>query len=153
MSKKQLRKDEIEEFDRILHKQYHLEDFFRKKRVELEDDFKLFCDGALSFVKKENLWIPSLHLLQKNNFLKTVTVDMGAVKFVCGGADVMRPGIAAFDADIQKDEIIAIIDQLHKKPLAVGKIIMTGTEAQALQKGKIIQNLHYVGDEFWNSQV
>jgi len=146
--KKQLRKDEVEELDRIVHEKYNLENFFKKKRVELEDDIKVYADGVLSFIKKEVL-IPALPLLQKNNFLKTVTVDMGAVKFVCSGADIMRPGIVAFDADIQKDEIIVIVDTAHKKPLAVGRMLVSGAEAAALQKGKIIQNLHYVGDEWW----
>ncbi|MBI4147696.1 RNA-binding protein [Candidatus Woesearchaeota archaeon] len=151
MSKKQLRKDEVEALDRIVHDKYKLENFFRKKRVEIADDHYVYVDGIVAFLKQDDLWIPCLKLLQQHNFLKTVTVDSGAVQFVCSGADVMRPGITAFDTDIQKDEIVAIVDQTHKKPIAVGRMLVSGTEATALAKGKIIRNLHFVGDDAWTA--
>ena len=49
-----------------------------------------------------------------------VTVDMGAVKFVCKGANVMRPGIKKF-SDFENGEIVCIVEESQNKFLAVGK--------------------------------
>lgn len=75
---------------------------------------------------------------------------MGAIKFVTSGADIMRPGIVELEEGISKDEIICIIDENNKKPLAIGITLMSGEEIQQATSGKVIKNLHYVGDRLWN---
>ncbi|KYK29395.1 hypothetical protein AYK20_05455 [Thermoplasmatales archaeon SG8-52-1] len=59
---------------------------------------------------------------------KFVIVDMGAVKFVTSGADVMAPGIIDADESIDKNDQVWICDENHHKPLAVGIAIMTGEQ-------------------------
>ena len=94
--------------------------------------------------------LPTLHQLQKKiNLLKHVTVDMGAVKFVVNGADVMRPGIVEIEDGIEKDDFIVIIDENNKKPLSVGIALLGSEEMRSEKEGKVIKNIHYVGDEIW----
>ena len=78
---------------------------------------------------------------------------MGAVPFLVKGADAMRPGIVEIEAGINKDDVVAIIDQNHKKPLAVGIALFNTAEMRSLASGKVIKNIHYVGDEIWRMEV
>lgn len=100
------------------------------------------------------LLIPTLKLLQTHpNILKTITIDMGAIKYIINGADIMRPGITHIDDNIKKDEPILIIDQTHKKPLAIGISQLSSPELQTTTTGKVIKNIHYVGDELWKLEI
>lgn len=80
---------------------------------------------------------------------KYATVDMGAINFVIKGADIMSPGIVDADKTIQPGETIIIIEERHHKPLAIGTSLITGEEMIENDKGKAIENLHYVGDPIW----
>lgn len=94
-------------------------------------------------------WIPTLKLLQKKELLKKITIDMGAIKFIVNGADVMRPGIVEIKEGIVQNDIIVIVDQNNKKPLAVGIALFNSEEMKTLSTGKVIKIIHYVGDEVW----
>ena len=76
---------------------------------------------------------------------------MGAVKFVSSGADIMRPGIVELDKAIKKDEIVVVVDQSHKKPLCVARALFSGEEISSLKQGKVLKNLHWVGDVVWSA--
>jgi len=80
-----------------------------------------------------------------------VTVDMGAVKFVCKGANVMRPGITKF-SDFESGEIVCVIEESQNKFLAVGKAEISSKEAEDANKGEVIKNMHYISDDFWESK-
>ena len=67
---------------------------------------------------------------------KVVVVDMGAVRFVTKGADV-----------------VIIVEETHNKPLAMGIALITGPEMVENSEGKAIKSLHYVGDAIWNLEV
>ncbi|MGA1821446.1 MAG: PUA domain-containing protein [Thermoplasmatota archaeon] len=82
-----------------------------------------------------------------------ITVDMGAVKFLANGADVMSPGIVDADPDIDKDDIVWIRDEKNLRPLCVGKAIMTGPEMISSKSGKAVKTLHFVGDPIWNADL
>ena len=77
-------------------------------------------------------------------------VDMGAVKFVTNGADVMAPGIVDADLDIEDGNSVWICDQQHRKPLAVGSALMNGEDMKNKSSGKAVKIIHYIGDELWN---
>ncbi len=79
-----------------------------------------------------------------------VTVDMGAVKFIRNGADVMSPGIVAADESIQPSDPVVIVEERHKKPLGVGTALMSGTEMVHSNKGKAVKIVHHVGDAIWD---
>ena len=79
-----------------------------------------------------------------------VTVDMGAVKFVYNGADVMAPGIVDADPAIKVGDIVWVRDEKNLRPIAVGEALMAGPEMVASEKGKAVRSVHHVGDPLWN---
>src|SRR3989344_4179592 len=81
------------------------------------------------------------------------TVPSPGIRFVVNGADVMRPGIVEIEAGIAKDEFVTVIDKNNHKPLAVGIELYSSAEMQAMTSGKVIKNIHYVGDELWRMEV
>jgi PUA domain protein len=92
-----------------------------------------------------------LPFLGNSDFIKQfpyVHVDMGAVKFVCNGAKIMRPGITKF-ATFKKDDIVIVKDQTYEKNLAVGIAFDDSEIAASKSKGYVIDNLHYISDKFW----
>ncbi len=78
-----------------------------------------------------------------------VTVDMGAIKFVINGADVMGPGIVDADIGIQTGDYVWVRDEKNKKPLAVGRALITGAEMREKKPGKAIKSILFVGDKLW----
>ncbi|MFW6014663.1 MAG: PUA domain-containing protein [Candidatus Nanoarchaeia archaeon] len=148
--KKKLRKSEIRELNEELEKTYGLNEFFDKKEtVEKRKNIILKEDTPLFFYHEETI-VPTLRQCQINCPLKKVTVDMGAVKFVTGGADIMRPGITAVD-EFKKGEFVAVIDETNKKPLAIAKALYSGEDIIRMKTGKVLENIHYVGDEIWTT--
>jgi len=124
--------------------------FDKKDRVEIADDIYVKIGSEVSFFKSGDLFFPALKFLLKNDIaIKKITVDMGAVKFVVNGADIMRPGIVHIEDDIRKDDPVVILDVNNKKPLAIGKALFSSDEMRSLQSGKVIKNLHWVGDRIW----
>ena len=145
--RKQLNKSEIKELNEKLKQKYNFEYFNPKDNVVLQDNF-YYKDGKVALFVLNDEIIPALKILLEKNFLKTITVDMGAIKFVAPGADIMRPGITLID-DVKQGEIVAIVDAVNKKPIAVGKALFDQKEMQAMTKGICVKNIHYVGDEIW----
>jgi len=78
---------------------------------------------------------------------KLVIVDSGAVRFIANGADVMNPGIVFADQDISMGDLVVIVEERHKKPLAVGRALVPGAEMHG--EGKAVKSLHHVGDQIW----
>ena len=85
-------------------------------------------------------------LLKMNATKRYVTVDMGAVEFVYNGADIMAPGIVDADENISEGDMVWVRDIEHKKPLAVGRALTHGKEMIESDEGKVVKNLHHVGD-------
>jgi malignant T-cell-amplified sequence len=83
--------------------------------------------------------------------LSGATVDAGAVKFVCNGAKIMRPGIVSFSGNFSQGEIISIKEATHSKAIAVGRSLQDRQSLDAAKKGPAIDNLHYVGDKLWEA--
>ena len=118
---------------------------------DLEGIKIILVDGIPCFMYHENKIFFTLTGINKYSPKKNfVIVDMGAVKFVTSGADVMAPGIIDADESIDIDDQVWICDENHHKPLAVGIAIMTGLQMKNEKKGKAIKTIHYVGDKMWN---
>lgn len=151
--KKQLSKSDVEKINQEIAQQLGVKDFFGKKDQLMlaEADHKLYVlkDNQPCFFYQEGKIIPTLKLLLQRPFLKQVIVDMGAVKFVSSGADVMRPGIVEFDPELRKEELVAVVDQQHKKPLCVALSLFSGSELAGLKQGKVLKSVHHVGDDIW----
>src|SRR2546430_17682697 len=74
---------------------------------------------------------------------RAVTVDMGAVRFIYNGADVMAPGIVDADPRIRVADVVWIRDEKNGRPLAVGRAIMDGPTMAREAKGKAIETIHH----------
>ncbi len=79
-----------------------------------------------------------------------IVVDMGAVPYVCKGADVMAPGVRSIKGEFKKNALLLVVDERHGKPLAVGLALFSSEEMKTAKRGKTVKNLHYVGDKLWN---
>ncbi|MFD1511751.1 RNA-binding protein [Halomarina rubra] len=79
---------------------------------------------------------------------RVVTVDAGAVSFVSGGADVMRPGIVEADDAIASGDLVAIAEETHGKVLAIGRALEAGTDLVG-DEGKVVESVHHVGDDLY----
>ena len=107
-------------------------------------------DGITAVKIGENIlpFLDDTDVLEKFPYVK---VDMGAIKFVCKGANVMRPGITKF-SDFESGEIVCVIEESQNKFLAVGKAEMSSKEAEDASKGEVIKNMHYISDDFWEAK-
>lgn len=129
-------------------------DFFKNKKMELVEtdeinDLILVNGEPLLFLIKDKPFLTVKGALKVKPTKKKVVIDMGAVKHVSSGANVMCPGITSATSDIKKDDFVVIVDELHDKAIAVGKALISGDEMVANQ-GKAIKCIHYVGDKIWN---
>ena len=79
-----------------------------------------------------------------------VQVDMGAVPYVCNGANTMSAGINDVSPEVVKGQHVWIREENHHKPLAIGIALMDAKEMLMSEKGKAIKSLHYIGDKIWN---
>ncbi|MDY6965275.1 MAG: RNA-binding protein [Halobacteriota archaeon] len=80
---------------------------------------------------------------------RKVVIDMGAVKYIAKGANVMCPGITYADEEIRKGDLVVITDETHDKAIAIGRALISGDRMVA-KEGKAVKCIHYAGDKLWN---
>ncbi|MGC8994564.1 MAG: PUA domain-containing protein [Pyrobaculum sp.] len=102
--------------------------------------------------------IPSLYLIHKSPkgallppFPKAV-VDAGAVKRIIDGADVMRPGIRKLEGEFNKGDTVFVVDE-KGRAIAIAVALHSSGEIQQMEKGKVLLNLHYLGDRIWRASL
>jgi len=147
--RKSISKSEIKELNEKLKDKFNVDLLSKKDNVEIINDEVVFVNKEPYFFYDGSELIPTLKLILKENFLKKVIVDMGAVKFVVNGADIMRPGIVFIEEDIKKDDVIVVLDTENKKALAIGQALFDSKEMDSQTGGKVVKNLHYIGDDIW----
>jgi len=116
--------------------------------VELEDGRAVLVRGMPALFWCGDKPCPTLHALLGGATLPRVTVDMGAVPHIASGADVMGPGVTGADPGIREGDPVAIVDEKHAKAIAVG-IALTNSEGMRVPRGKVVKNVHHVGDDIW----
>ena len=79
-----------------------------------------------------------------------VVVDMGAVPHVCNGANVMAPGIVRFEGEFRRGELVLVVDEKHRKPLAIGETMYDAEEMKSVKHGVVVKNIHFIGDHVWD---
>ena len=118
--------------------------------VEMDNGEVLLVDRkALLFKVSENIY-PTLLFDEFLKTLPTVIVDMGAVRHVCNGADIMAPGIVRIEGEFDKSALVLVIDVQYGKKLALGEAQIDSEAAKTVKKGVVVKNVHFVGDEIWN---
>ncbi len=115
------------------------------------DGSVIFADGVPILIRRNDLWVPSLRFQIVLDSLPKIIVDMGAIPHVTNGAQIMRPGIRTISDTFNKGDFLVIQDERFKKAIAVGTADLDSETMQAMVKGRVITNLHYVGDDFWNA--
>ncbi|MFW9965231.1 MAG: DUF1947 domain-containing protein [Candidatus Sifarchaeia archaeon] len=110
----------------------------------------LLLNGEIIFFQHEGRMFPALRALLNGLIdVPRITVDMGAVKYVVNGADIMRPGITHVDDRVKENGIVVIVDENHGKPLAVGISKMKAEDLRAVTSGKVIKSIHHINDDLW----
>ncbi|OYT56801.1 RNA-binding protein [Euryarchaeota archaeon ex4484_162] len=147
-----LKKKELRKFLDNLKLQFNV-DIDKKSKVE-KADFEgieiIIIDDKVDFFVKEGKTFFTLPAIEKYKPQSNkVVVDMGAVKFISNGADVMAPGIVKADKGIKAGDVVWVCDEKHGKPLVVGEALMDGETMENSSIGKAVKTLHYVGDKLW----
>lgn len=114
------------------------------------EDSQIITGGGLKILKKDSHCLPFLSDEDNLKKFPYVMVDMGAVKFVCNGANVMRPGIRKY-SEFNKGDIICVIEESQNKFLAVGIAQVSSADMEEMKKGEVVKNIHYVSDKYWEA--
>jgi PUA-domain protein len=125
-----------------------------KARVEIEtvkDAEIIFVDGVPIAFRKKGELIPVLTNKVALDSMPRIVVDMGAVPHVAGGADIMAPGIRNISESVLEKNLVVVVDEKHGKYLAVGKALLDAGPMRTTKHGKVVSNVHYVGDPIWEA--
>ena len=121
------------------------------KTHDVNEKGVIITGNGITAVKISDDILPFLDDITTLEKFPYVMVDMGAIKFVCKGANIMRPGITKF-SDFDNDEIVCVIEESQNKFLAVGKAKISSKEAEGSRNGEVIKNMHYISDDFWETK-
>ncbi len=98
---------------------------------------------------QENIF-PTLAFDEYSALLPKVYVDMGAIPYVCNGANIMAPGIRRFEGKFKAGYFVLVVDDKYGRPIAVGEVLYNSEAAKKITHGVVVKNVHYVGDRIWN---
>ena len=127
--------------------------FGSKPRIELTEAQAaevLLINGKPLLARLCGRLLPTLAFDKLLSLLPKIVVDTGAVPHVCNGADVMAPGVVRVHGDFNENDPILIVDERHGKSLAIGVALFSSQTVKSLKQGKVVKNVHYVGDKLWN---
>lgn len=123
------------------------------EKITLEEYSLILVDGKPLLFEIEGHLFPTVRgALEMGLQKRVVTVDKGAIRFVSNGADIMAPGVIAADLEIKEGDFVIIVEETHRKPLAIGKALMGGAEMVEATSGKAIKSITHVGDKLWNME-
>ncbi len=117
---------------------------------QISNEAQIITGEGKKILKINDDYLPFLSETKTLEKFPNVTVDMGAVKFMCKGANLMRPGIKKF-TEFEKDNLVCIVEESQHKFLAVGKAMVSSSELENMEKGEVIKNMHYISDKFWET--
>ena len=125
-----------------------------KTRVEVNETetAEIFIfNGIPLLARSEGLLFPTLTFEEFFPLMPRLVVDMGAIPYVCKGADVMAPGVVSINGEFKENDVLLVVDERHGKPLAVGVALFSSEDMKGVSRGKTVKILHFVGDKLWNS--
>lgn len=124
------------------------------EKITLEEYSLILVDGKPLLFEIEGHLFPTVRgALEMGLQKRVVTVDKGAIRFVSNGADIMAPGVIAAGPEIKEGDFVIIVEETHRKPLAIGKALMGGAEMVEATSGKAIKSITHVGDKLWNMEL
>ncbi len=123
------------------------------EKITLEEYSPILVDGKPLLFEIEGHIFPTVRgALEMGLQKRVVTVDKGAIRFVSNGADIMAPGVVEADPEIKEGDLVIIVEETHRKPLAIGKALMEGPQMIEASSGKAIKSITHVGDKLWNME-
>jgi len=128
--------------------------------VEIYEDRELgrilIIDGIPAFFQYRDMWLPHLKFLLNNPLpsIPVVVVDSGAVDPLLRGADVMAPGIREIRGEFRAGDPVVVVEESYGKPIVVGVALMDSASIVSglVKKGKVVENVHRIGDKLWSLQ-
>jgi len=118
--------------------------------AEARDGTKIFIiNGVPLAAEKKGEKFPLLTAEDVLRDLPSLIVDMGAVPHICNGADIMAPGVVELRGDFGEGELVKVLDERHGKAIAIGRALFASEDMRGMRRGKVVKNLHYVGDKLW----
>jgi PUA-domain protein len=132
------------DIERLLGSKVHVE------LDEVESIEVFIINGRPLISRSDGTLFPTLTFEEFFFTIPKVVVDMGAVPYVCKGADVMAPGVVAVKGEFEVGNVLLVVDERHDKPLAVGVALFSSEAMKEANRGKTVKTLHYVGDRLWN---
>ena len=117
---------------------------------QISNEAQIITGDEIKILKVNDDYLPFLSEIKMLEKFPNVMIDMGAVKFMCKGANVMRPGIKKF-TEFEKDKLVCIVEESQHKFLAVGKSMVSSSELKDMEKGEVVKNMHYISDKFWEA--
>ena len=124
-----------------------------KSRIEVNETeaAEIFIlNGKPLLARLDGELFPTLAFEEVLPFISRIVVDMGAVPYVCKGADVMAPGVVSVKGEFEENDLLLVMDERHGKPLAMGVALFNSQAMKNMKHGKIVKNIHHVGDKLWN---
>ncbi len=132
------------DIERLLGSKTHVE----VNEIETTEIF--IFNGRPLIARSNDELFPTLIFDELFPIIPTIVVDMGAVPYVCKGADVMAPGVVAIKGEFEANDLLLVVDERHGKPLAVGVALFNSETMKTINHGKTVRNLHFVGDKLWS---
>lgn len=68
------------------------------------------------------------------------------------GHSNMRPGIKKLEGDFNKGSIVFVADE-KGRTIAIAASLYSKGEIEQMEKGKVLLNLHYLGDRAWRASL
>jgi predicted RNA-binding protein (TIGR00451 family) len=121
------------------------------EEIDVENGKLYILDNKPFAVSTASGLFPSLMNDDVLRTLPSITVDMGAIPHICNGADIMRPGIKVINGEFDKGAVLLVKDIKFGKSIGICIAEFSSGSMQTMGKGKAAQNVHYVGDSFWQA--
>jgi len=139
--------------DKILQCWPYKPKFNPKKILSIDVDIEqsLLISNEFTAIKIGEDVLPFLKMEDLLETYGKIIVDKGAIRFVCNGANVMRPGVITVEGNFESNDIICVKDVQYGKFLAIGFALKNSSEIKDISKGIVMKNMHYVGDKFWEA--
>lgn len=113
---------------------------------------------TMFFSNRDGFWFPTLRLLQQYpQMMPRLRADVGAIKFVLSGANIMCPGLTSPGATIH-DEVdentpVAIYAEGREQAMAIGITKLSTQQIREVNKGVGVELMHHLNDGLWKMKV
>jgi PUA domain protein len=126
-----------------------------------EREFLYLIDGEPLLLRTSrrdagNYVLPTLYLVHKSERRRLLppypmaVVDAGAAVRIVNGADVMRPGIKHIAGEFGSRAVVLVTDE-RARTIAVTLSLYSSAEILQMQRGKVLLNMHHLGDRVWRA--